>query len=158
MEEVLFCKKCHTVDKIFNFINNNLCIKCFETSSNDKKICKDCKVKKKLCEFYKNITFKDARSNSCTECANSKYKKINIKIKIEDDNFYDEFIKNRIEKTENLDDKLIATDLFKEYKKYLKLKHYRSDILPQFFKKTMLNENYLGEQIGNCWRGYKLLC
>lgn len=157
MSTILFCKKCLKTDNITNFINKTLCISCFESSSTTKKKCKECKVNKQMLDFYKNASFKDGRFNTCIECVNLKNRKGNIKSIIPDSNFYDDFIKEKIIKTSNEEDKIIATDLFKEYKKFLKLKNYKCNIFQETFKNDMMTSEFLGEQLGNCWKEYKII-
>ena len=137
------------------FVNNNLCIECFESSNTNIKKCKDCKIKKCMNEFYKNKRFKTGRCNSCIQCTISKNKKEN-KYTLTTDTFYDEFLKSKIEKTTDINDKITATTLFTEYKHFMKIKYFKFNILLQEFKIIMMKDEYLGEQISNAWNFYKI--
>lgn len=156
METIFLCIKCSKKSDFSNFINNKICIECFETSSLDYKICKDCKCNKQLKDYYKNSISKDGRFNSCCECVKLKKRNGKEKTITPDNNCCEDFFKYSIIKTGDLNDKIVITKLYKEYKKYLCIKNYKCNIIQQIFKNIMLNPKFLGEQFNNCWRGFKI--
>lgn len=154
MANILLCKKCLKINDVSFFVNNNLCITCFESPNMNTKICKECKITKCMDKFYKNKTIKDGKSNTCIECVGNNYPK--TKTFKTDDTLYSEFLKTEVETTNNSENKLTVTQLFREYRKFLKLKNYKSYTIQQEFKTIMLKPEYLGEQTRNYWRTYKL--
>ena len=158
MENISLCKLCKKVDNSDKFLNNNLCKDCFEDPKDAKKVCLECGIEKLLKLFYKNKSAKDGRKKICIDCNISKYsiKKQELITEI-DNNYCKEFFKEKIIKTENKDDKIILTNLYKNYKDFIRTKGLKCEILPKNFKIIMEDDKFLGIKYGNSWKGFKII-
>ena len=116
------------------------------------KVCKKCLIEKEINKFYNNLTYKNGKSNTCVDCVKLKNKKI-----ASDNNLCEEFFNSKIIKTNDYNDKLTVTNLYINYKKYVSDNKYKCIIGQKTFKSIMLKENYLGEQKGSTWIGFKSL-
>lgn len=154
------CIKCNVTKEINSFYNSTICIECINKCEGYA-ICKLCKLEKKLSEFYKKRSCKNGYLSKCSTCIlNIRKEKyipiISNNINIENELLLcNEFISTKLQKTNNVSDKLSLTFLYKYYILFLYSKGYKGLIIKEEFK-NKISEDF-GEYKHNKWSYIKII-